>query len=283
MKEPSAEKPSRINELAIIRGWQDRAHVYQQFTERWSLFPQLANRLVDLIPAPFSGTVIDLATGAGLVSVSLLQRHSHAHVYLVEPAEAMLTLALPLLGDRVIGHAQLRAEEIRTLSIQADVILCSAAMHLIDEGQVFRGIAQCLKRDGFFIFNLWWHSWEPTAYINPGPRWRAVLEQSLKEFAESAESDELPVLLSVSSKPRLRTLCGMTEAAEQAGLTIVQTYTDTDHVPLRFFIEFAAMSASFQGHLAPAQRTAVLQHACTQANQMVEIKTTRFVLRRSSS
>ena len=282
MKPASQEKPAEGNEQEIIQSWQDRASAYQQFTEQWSLFPQLANRLVDLIPVPFSGTAIDLAAGAGLVSACLLQRHPHAHVYLVEPAEAMLALALPQLGDRVIGHTQLRAEDIGTVSIQADVILCSVAMHLIDEVQVFPGIAQCLKPDGLFIFNLWWHSWEPAAHINPGPQWRAVLEQSLTEFAEQAESDEPPVLLPAPSQPRLRTLRGMIQAAQLAGLKIVQTATDTDHVPLRFFIEFSAMSASFLRQLAPARRTAVLQHACARATRTIAIKTTRFVLQRSS-
>ena len=155
-------------------------------------------------------------------------------------------------------------------------------MHLIDEGQVFPGIAQCLKPDGLFIFNLWWHSWEPTAHINPGPQWRAVLEQSLTEFAEQAESDEPPVLLPAPSQPRLRTLRGMLQAAQLAGLKIVQTATDTDHVPLRFFIEFSAMSASFLRQLSPARRTAVLQHACARATRTVAIQTTRFVLQPSS-
>ena len=283
MKQASQEKQAESNEQAIIQSWQDRALAYQQFAEQWSLFPRLASRLVDLIPASFSGIVIDLAAGTGLVSACLLQRYPPACVYLVEPAEAMLALALPQLGERVIGYAQLRAEEIGTLSIQADVILCSVAMHLIDEAQVFPGIARCLKPDGLFIFNLWWHSWEPTAHINPGPQWRAVLEQSLREFAEQPESDEPPAPLPAPSQPRLRTLNEMTQAAQQAGLTIVQTYTDTDHVPLRFFIEFSAMSTSFLGQLAPARRAAILQHACIRASQTVEIKTTRFVLQRSSS
>ena len=277
------DQQERRDEQEIIQSWQDRARAYQQFTEQWSLFPQLANRLVDLIPVPFSGTAIDLAAGAGLVSACLLQRHPHARVYLVEPAEAMLALGLPQLGDRVIGHAQLRAEEIEHLSIQVDVVLCSVAMHLIDEARVFPRVAQCLKPDGLFIFNLWWHSWEPTAHINPGPQWRAVLEQALTELAERDELDEPPVPLPPPAQPRIRTLTGLTQAAQQAGLTIVQTYTDTDHVPLRFFLEFSAMSASFLGQLSPARRAAVLQRAGARATQTVAIKTTRFVLQRSSS
>jgi hypothetical protein len=146
--------------------------------------------------------------------------------------------------------------------------------------QVFPGIARCLKPDGLFLFNLWWHSWEPTGHLNPGPQWRAVLEQALAELAESGEP-AMP--LPPSSQPRIRTLSGLTQAAQQAGLTIVQTYTDTDHVPLRFFIEFSAMSASFLGQLSSARRAAVLQHACARASQTVEIKTSRFVLQRTAS
>lgn len=279
MKHASQEKHAPRNEHEIIQSWQDRAHAYQQFTKQWALFPQLANRLVDCIPGPFRGTAIDLAAGAGLVSVCLLQRHANAQIYLVEPAEAMLALGLPQLGGRVIGHAQLRAEEIEQLSIQADVILCSVAMHLIDEARAFHGVTQCLKPNGLFLFNLWWHSWELTAHINYGPQWRAVLEQALTELAEP---DEPAAGLPPPAQPRIRTLSGLTQAAQHAGLTIVQTYTDTDYVPLRFFIEFSAMSASFLGQLSPARRAAVLQQACTRASQTVALKTTRFVLQRTA-
>ena len=235
MKPTSQEKPAEGNEQAIIQSWQDRASAYLQFTEQWSLFPQLANRLVDLIPVPFSGTALDLAAGAGLVSACLLQRHPHTRVYLVEPAEAMLALALPQLGDRVIGHTQLRAEDIGTVSIQADVILCSVAMHLIDEGQVFPGIAQCLKPDGLFIFNLWWHPGSRPPYQS----WAAVagvLEQSLTEFAEQADSDEPPVLLTLRS--HASEICAECSGRPAGGAKNCLRPRPIQTRTTRFFIEF---------------------------------------------
>ena len=76
-------------EQQIIHSWQERAQAYQAMTERYALFTHLSERLVDLLPMPFTGTVIDLAAGAGLSTACVLERHPGAQVYLVEPAQAM--------------------------------------------------------------------------------------------------------------------------------------------------------------------------------------------------
>ena len=264
-----------IQSWQVIQSWQDRAQAYQTITERYPLFGQLSERLVDLLPAAFSGTLIDLAAGTGLSTECVLTRYPHAQVYLVEPAQAMLALALQRVGERISGHAQLAAEELGKLSVQADAVVCSAAMHLLDETQVFPQVASCLKPGGLFVFNLWWHSWEVTAHIDPGPCWRAVLEQALVECGELSE------LLPVPSRPRVRTRQGLSQAAEQAGLSIVRSIVDTDQLPLRFFIDFAAMSEAFLHTLTPSRRAAVLKRAQAGATQLVDIQTTRFVLRRN--
>lgn len=266
-----------IHSWQVIQSWQDRAQAYQTVTEHYPLFSQLSERLVDLLPAPFTGTLIDLAAGAGLSSVCVLERHPGAQVYLVEPAQAMLDLALQRVGARIIGHAQLAAEQLGTLAVQADAVVCSAAMHLLDETQVFPQVAHCLKPGGVFVYNLWWHSWEATAHIDFGPHWRAVLGQALAEVGEA--SDVLPV----PSRPRVRTAQAFSQAADQAGLAIVQTIVDTDQLPLRFFIDFAAMSETFLSALTPARRDLVLKRAQAKATQLVDIQTTRFVLQRQTA
>ena len=113
-------------EQQIIDSWQERARAYQGLTEHWPIFGRLADRLIDLLPSPVESPVLDLAAGAGLLSARLLQRHPQTRVYLVEPAEAMLELAVRRVGSRSIGHAQVSAAQLDRVSIRAGAVLCSA-------------------------------------------------------------------------------------------------------------------------------------------------------------
>ena len=263
-------------EQQIIDFWQERAHAYQGLTEHWSIFGQLADRLIALLPSSVESPVIDLAAGTGLLSDRLLRRYPRARVYLVEPAEAMLRLAVQRIGNRSIGHAKVSASQLDRMSIRVGAVLCNAAVHLVDETDVFGSVARVLKPGGRFIFNLWWHSWEPTAHIAPGPCWRALLEQAMSELGES-------VPLPVPTRPRIRTPRGFSRAARQAGLDMVHTQTDTDHLPLSFFLDFTAMSPDFLADLSPSRRAVVLRTARARASAKVPIKTTRFVLQKRAA
>ena len=263
-------------EQQIIDSWQERARAYQGLTEHWPIFGRLADRLIDLLPSPVESPVLDLAAGAGLLSARLLQRRPQTRVYLVEPAEAMLELAVRRVGSRSIGHAQVSAAQLDRVSIRAGAVLCSAAVHLVDETEVFPSVARVLRPGGLFIFNLWWHSWESTAHIDPGPRWRALLEQAMSELGESA-------ILPTPSRPRIRTRHGFSQAARQAGLDLIHIQTDTDHLPLSFFLDFTAMSSDFLADLSPSRRAVVLRTARARASAEVTIKTTRFVLQKRTA
>ena len=132
-------------EQQIIDSWQERARAYQELTDRWSIFGRLAERLIDLLPSPVEGPIIDLAAGAGLLSARLLHRHPQAQVYLVEPAEAMLELAVRRVGSRSIGHARMSAAQVDRVPLRAGAVLCNAAVHLVDETAVFPSVARVLK------------------------------------------------------------------------------------------------------------------------------------------
>ena len=99
---------------AVIHSWHERARAYHTLTNTQPVFQAMADRLIDLLPAPFNGTAIDLAAGAGLVSELLLSRWPQARVYLVEPAQAMLDQALQRLAHHRIGWTRLQAETHRT-------------------------------------------------------------------------------------------------------------------------------------------------------------------------
>ncbi len=260
----------------IIQSWHERAAAYHHLIASWPIFSCLADRLIDLLPQPFQGSAIDLAAGSGLVTKRLLDRYPHAHVQLVEPAAAMLALARKQLGTRVASYSQLPAEEVGTLTTRADVVLCSAALHLLDEAKVFTGLACCLPPGGLFVCNLWWHSWEPTVGPDYTSVWQPLVEQALADLNEPRGAWPQP------SPLRVRTEAGIRAAAHAAQLTLETIITDTDTVTNRFFIDFAAMSATFLGHLSDSQRATVIARARERANTPVQVQSTRFVFRRET-
>ena len=256
--------------------WHERAAAYHHLIASWPIFSCLADRLIDRVPKPFHGTAIDLATGSGLVTERLLSRYPQAHVQLVEPAAAMLALARQQLGTRVSDYTQLPAEEVGTLTTRADVVLCSAALHLLDEAKVFTGLMRCLKPGGVFVCNLWWHSWEPTVGPDYTSVWQPLVEQTLSDLNKPCGTWPQPL------PARVRTEASIRAAAHAAQLSLDAIITDTDTITNRLFIDFAAMSATFLAHLSVSQRATVIARARERANTSVQVQSTRLVFRRET-
>ena len=84
---------AELQQNEIIQSWHERAHKYQQLTERWPIFTNMANRLLDYLPNEFNGHALDIAGGSGLLAKQLLDKFPNAQVTLVEPAENMRELA----------------------------------------------------------------------------------------------------------------------------------------------------------------------------------------------
>ena len=150
-------------------------------------------------------------------------------------------------------------------------------MHLVDETQVFLGLARCLKPGGVYVFNLWWHSWQPTAQASYDHVWKPVVEQVLQDMGEAQPT------WSSSSRPRVRTLDHLRRAAQAAGFRLEQVITDTDQVRLSFFTDFSAMSSTFLDHLSAQVRQQALLRIHERATSPVDIQTTRFCIRRCSN
>ena len=51
-----------------IQSWHERAYAYNQLIERWSIFTQMAKRLLDFLPKDFDEHALDIAGGRGLLS-----------------------------------------------------------------------------------------------------------------------------------------------------------------------------------------------------------------------
>ena len=257
------------------QSWHERAAAYQQLLTSWPLFTQLADRLIDLLPGPFQGSLIDLAAGTGLVTERVLRRYPSSHIHLVEPAHAMLTLAQQYFGTGVATYVQSSAETVGQRALKADAALCNAAFHLLDENAVLASMNRCLKPGGVFICNLWWHSWQATAGPDYTSAWKPLIEEALTVLDEVHGSWPAP------SSTRVRTESVLHAAARSHQFSLEQIVTDTDEVTNRFFIDFAAMSPTFLGHLPTERRTAVIFYAQERAVTPVQLQTTRLVFRRA--
>ena len=254
--------------------WEERAEAYATFVERWEIFTRMADRLIDLAPDPeHLGAVIDVAGGTGLVTRRALERDPEALVHVVEPAASMLRHVRERLGERLAGSAQLSCEELDSYPHTANLILCSAAFHLIDAERALPAVASRLEPGGTFVFNLWWHGWEPTASPEPEPRWREALEAA-------ARSADVELDLPEATPRRVLTPTTLEGACAASDLELVHEVRDEDSLSETFWIEFAAMSPSFLREVEEPTRTRLLERALERCTGEVGVKTTRIVLRR---
>lgn len=229
--------------------------MYHARTRRWNIFQTLAERLLELFPENFEGSVLDLAGGAGLVSALLLKKFPRADVYMLEPAKNMMRLAKSRLGRRVKKYYALPAEEAGKIPVLFDAVVCNVSFHLMDEKKVFYAVSRVLKPGGIFCFNVWGHSYAPTAKLwieNPE---KEIVKKALQKYGEAPANEPK------SAPPRKRTPKELKNAATHAGLKLSRPVIDMDTLPVKFFIDFAAMSPVYPKPLAASKRNRVLADA----------------------
>lgn len=239
----------------IIQSWHTRANAYHARTRRWDIFQTLAVRLLELFPENFEGSVLDLAGGAGLVSALLLKKFPRADIYMLEPAKNMMRLAKSRLGRRVKKYYAFSAEEAGKIPVLFDAVVCNVSFHLMDEKKVFRAVSRVLKPGGIFCFNIWGHSYAPTAKLwieNPE---KEIVTRALQKHGETLKDKPK------SPPPRKRAPKELKDAASTAGLKLSRPVIDMDMLPVKFFIDFAAMSQGYPKPLAASKRNSVLADA----------------------
>ena len=247
-------KSAELSEDAIVRSWHDRARAYDNLIGHWSIFTEMVDRLIGLIPGDFAGHALDIGGGSGLLSERLLDRHSNASITLVEPAEAMRSLALHRLGSRVeIRDAT--SDRVGELGIVADAALCSASFHLMNEDTTLPSVAAALKPDSVFAVNLWGHSFEETATLDQKVDWTEFVNLAL------CESGEQPLPRPKKVPPRLRSAEGLRRIGEACGLHLQDKQIVESRIETRFNIEFAAMTNTFPGRVTPARREHIINRA----------------------
>ncbi len=255
----------------IIQSWHARADAYHARTKRWDIFQTLAERLLELFPENFEGSVLDLAGGAGLVSALLSKKFPRANAHLLEPAENMMRLARKRLGKRVKKYYALQAEEAHKIPVLFDAVMCNVSMHLMDEKKVFHAVSRVLKPGGMFCFNLWGHSYAPTVKLwIENPEKKFVI-RALQKHGETLEDEPK------SQPPRKRTLKELREAASRAGLKLSRPVIHADKLPVEFFIDFAAMSGAYPKPLTASKRNHILSDAKKfSRGLLIPVHTVRF-------
>lgn len=255
----------------IIQSWHGKAKAYHARTRRWSIFTTLAERLIDFFPENFDGCVLDLAGGGGLVSALLTKKFPHADIYLLEPAKNMLTIAKARLGKRVKKYYPLRADEAGEIPTHFDAAVCNVSFHLMDEKKVFHAVRRALKPGGMFCFNLWGHSYAPTAKLwieNPE---KECVMKALRKHGEAMET------YPKNPTPRRRTFKELKEAASRAGLKLSRPIIHIDKLPVEFFIDFAAMSPAYPKPLSALKQECILSDAKKfSSGHSVPVHTARF-------
>ena len=247
-------KPTEPSEDAIIRSWHIRARAYNALIGHWTIFTEMVDRLIDLIPSDFAGHALDIGGGSGLLSERLLDRHPNATITLIEPAEAMRSLARHRLGDRVeIRNAT--SDEVGELGIVADAALCSASFHLMNENTTLPSVAAALKPGSVFAVNLWGHSFDETATLDQTVNWTKFVDLALDE------NGERPLSRPKRMPPRIRSADRLRSIGAACGLHLQDKQIVESRIETRFNIEFAAMAATFLDHVASVKREHIINRA----------------------
>lgn len=247
-------KPEEPSEDAIISSWHVRARAYDDLIGRWSIFTEMAERLIDLIPRDFAGHALDIGGGSGLLAERLIERHENAKVTLIEPAEEMRSLARHRLGNRV-GIRDATSDEVGELGVVAEAALCSASFHLMNEDTTLPSVAAALKPDSVFAVNLWGHSCKETATLEQKVDWTVFVDLAL------GESREQPLPRPKRTPPRLRSADRLRRIGEAYGLYLQEKQIVESKIQTRFNLEFAVMADTFLDHVAPVKRERIINRA----------------------
>ena len=137
--------------------WDDLvgAEIYAETARCGSVYPVLAEHLVDALGDEPADPVLDLACGTGIVAEALLRRWRHVRVVGVDLAPAMAAVARRELPG--VRFAALAADP-RALPLPARAFgaaTCSAALwHFPQLGAALREVRACLREGARLAFSI---------------------------------------------------------------------------------------------------------------------------------
>ena len=246
--------PSEPTLDEVIHSWHVRAHAYNKLIERWPIFTDMVERLLEFIPNDFNGYALDIAGGSGLLAEHLLIRHPNTRVTLVEPAEEMRILAAHRLGDQV-EIKDVTSDKLDQLGVTADAALCSASFHLMKEEITLPSVASALQPGAVFATNLWGHSFDEAIDLNQKADWMEIVDHVLSEF------NQPPLHRPKQPARRIKSAQGLQKIGAKCGLHLVEKKIVTTEIKTQFNIEFAAMDPKFLNHVDLDIRKQIIDRA----------------------
>ena len=266
---PKRVTEHRREQNEVILSWHERAHAYHQLIERWPIFTNMANRLLDYLPDDFNGHALDIAGGSGLVAKRLLEIFPDAQVTLVEPAENMRILAHRNLGSQ-IDILNSTSDDLKKHSLSANAALCNASFHLMNEETTLPSVAGVLKKGSVFIVNCWGHSFKEAKALNRKIDWMNFIDQALGER-------NLPLMnCPLKTTPNIKSTQDLEIIGKRCGLRLVEADIVTTEIETQFNIEFAAMSSNFLNEIENDIRQQIIDRAITLCKGVDRISSADF-------
>jgi SAM-dependent methyltransferase len=262
-----------------IRFWEARAPAYDRLCRRWDIFSQLSNRLIDLLPAELQGPVLDIGAGSGLTSELLLARHPRCQAILIEPSEAMLSVARQNLAGRPAQFFAMGLDGAPGRELHVVAALASASMQFVDLEPAFATLADIVAPGGFVAFNLWWHHWEETAARKCMTAWQAVAK------AACLDAQLPPPPPRAAAAPKTKTRTELTNASCEHGFHLLSEHCDEYLNPISFGVDYEAMDPNWPVKgLGEEARQALLTKMHELAHGRSEsLISTRFLFQRTDN
>ena len=137
--------------------WLDswNAQVYEEYALKYPMYRELAKKMVEVAGIGPGMTVVDLACGTGVVTEQILAKLTgKGRVIGVDKSGAMLDIARKNLPEVEFVEAPAEALHEVVSGASVDAVVCNSAFWQMDVGRTVEEIAQVLKPEGCFVFNL---------------------------------------------------------------------------------------------------------------------------------
>ncbi|MEK7091948.1 MAG: class I SAM-dependent methyltransferase [Patescibacteria group bacterium] len=134
----------------------ENAEAYDNYARNFPMYQETSADLVEIVDLKSGMTVIDLAAGTGATSQAILAKiGDQGRVIAVDQAKEMLKKAQEKFASKNVQFVVAEAENLdQVITEPVDVVVCNSAFWQMKAPETLRAVANVLKPDGIFAFNL---------------------------------------------------------------------------------------------------------------------------------
>lgn len=142
----------------MIKSYWDKlsAERYDCYSEKYPLYKETSQFLVELADIKKEMIVVDLACGTGTMIKEILKRlRKSGRVIGIDSSKEMIEVAKEKFKQKNVSFVHSPAEKInKAIKEKVDLVLCNSAFWQMDTNKTLNGIKEILKDNGNFIFNI---------------------------------------------------------------------------------------------------------------------------------